>query len=48
MGAITRYFFYHYKAAVNEGGVEALFDKSHRQPTHKNRVESAIEEAGGG
>ena len=37
--------FYRYKAAVDEGGVEALFNKSRRQPNHKNRVESTIEDA---
>jgi transposase InsO family protein len=42
---LSRDTFYRYKAAVDEGGVEALFDKSRRQPNHKNRVESAIEEA---
>jgi transposase InsO family protein len=42
---LSRDTFYRYKAAVDEGGVEALFDKSRRQPNHKNRVESAIEDA---
>ena len=42
---LSRDTFYRYKAAVDEGGVEALFDKSRRQPNLKNRVESAIEEA---
>jgi len=42
---LSRDTFYRYKAAVDEGGVEALFDKSRRQPNHKNRVESAIEAA---
>ena len=42
---LSRDTFYRYKAAVEEGGVEALFDKSRRQPNHKNRVESAIEDA---
>jgi transposase InsO family protein len=42
---LSRDTFYRYKAAVDEGGVEALFDKSRRQPNHKNRVESTIEEA---
>ena len=42
---LSRDTFYRYKSAVDEGGVEALFDKSRRQPNHKNRVESSIEEA---
>jgi len=42
---LSRDTFYRYKSAVEEGGVEALFDKSRRQPNHKNRVESNIEEA---
>ena len=42
---LSRDTFYRYKAAVDEGGVEALFDKSRRQPNHKNRVESAVEAA---
>ena len=42
---LSRDTFYRYKAAVDEGGVEALFDKTRRQPNHKNRVESAIEDA---
>lgn len=43
---LSRDTFYRYKAAaVDEGGVEALFDKSRRQPNHKNRIESAIEDA---
>ena len=42
---LSRDTFYRYKAAVDEGGVEALFDKSRRQPNHKNRVESSIESA---
>ena len=42
---LSRDTFYRYKSAVDEGGVEAPFDKSRRQPNHKNRVESSIEEA---
>ena len=42
---LSRDTFYRYKSAVDEGGVEALFDKSRRQRNHKNRVESSIEEA---
>lgn len=42
---LSRDTFYRYKAAVNEGGVDALFDKTRRKPNHKNRVENSIEEA---
>jgi transposase InsO family protein len=41
----SRETFYRYKHAVDEGGVEALFDKSRRQPNVKNRVDEAIETA---
>lgn len=40
---LSRDTFYRYKSAVDEGGVEALFDKSRRQPNLKNRVEDAVE-----
>jgi len=36
---LSRYRFYRYKAAVESGGIEALFDKSRRQPNLKNRVD---------
>mgnify|MGYP001017982149 CR=1 FL=1 len=42
---MSRDTFYRYKAAVDEGGIEALVDKSRRKPNHKNRVEEAIEQA---
>src|SRR5262245_34196850 len=42
---LSRETFYRYKHAVIEGGVEALFDKSRRQPNLKNRVDEAIERA---
>lgn len=42
---LSRDTFYRYKSAVEEGGVEALFDKTRRKPNLKNRVEDAIEEA---
>ncbi len=35
--------FYRYKAAVEEGGIENLLDKSRRQPNLKNRVDERIE-----
>jgi transposase InsO family protein len=34
-----------YKAAVEEGGMEALFDQNRRKPNVKNRVEETIEQA---
>lgn len=39
----SRDTFYRYKSAVEEGGVEALFDKSRRQPNVKNRVDDATQ-----
>ncbi len=42
---LSRDTFYRYQSAVDEGGVEALFDKSRRRPNYKNRVEESIEEA---
>ena len=41
----SRDTFYRYQAAKDEGGVEALFDKSRRKPNLKNRVDPAIEAA---
>ena len=41
----SRETFYRYQEAVNEGGVEALFEKSRRKPNLKNRVDEAIESA---
>jgi transposase InsO family protein len=41
----SRDTFYRYKSAVEEGGVEALFDKSRRQPNLKNRVDESTEQA---
>lgn len=40
---LSRDTFYRYKSAVEDGGVDALFDKSRRQPNLKNRVEDAVE-----
>ncbi|MFQ5470032.1 MAG: IS481 family transposase [Gammaproteobacteria bacterium] len=37
--------FYRYKSAVEEGGVEALFEISRRKPNPKNRVDEKIEQA---
>lgn len=40
---LSRDTFYRYKTALESGGVEALFDKSRRQPNFKNRVDESIE-----
>lgn len=45
MMGVSRDTFYRYKEAVNDGGVEALLDRNRRVPNHKNRVETAVEEA---
>ena len=42
---LSRDAFYRYKAAVEDGGVDALFDKSRRKPNLKNRVDEQVEEA---
>ena len=42
---LSRDTFYRYKAAAEDGGVEALFDRSRRVPNYKNRVEEATEKA---
>lgn len=41
----SRDTFYRYKSAVDEGGIESLFDKSRRQPNLKNRTDDATESA---
>ena len=41
----SRDTFYRYQNAVEEGGVEALINKSRRGPNRKNRVDPVIEEA---
>jgi transposase len=41
----SRETFYRYKRAVEVGGVEALIEKSKRQPNAKNRVDEAVENA---
>lgn len=41
----SRDTFYRYKSAVDEGGVESLFDKSRRQPNLKNRTDEMTEKA---
>lgn len=42
---LSRDTFYRYKAAVEEGGLAALIDKSRRKPNLKNRVDSETEKA---
>lgn len=42
---LSRDTFYRYKAAVESGGVENLFDKSRRQPNLKNRVDERTEQS---
>ena len=43
MMGLSRDTFYRYKAAADEGGVEALLDRNKRRPNLKNRVAPAIE-----
>ena len=40
---LSRDTFYRYKSAVEEGGVDALFEVSRRKPNPKNRVDEKIE-----
>lgn len=42
---LSRDTFYRYKTAVEDGGVEALFEKTRRKPNPKNRVDEATEAA---
>ncbi len=42
---LSRDTFYRYRAAVDENGVEALFEKNRRKPNYKNRIDSSIETA---
>jgi transposase len=41
----SRDTFYRYQNAVEDGGVEALINKSRRGPNRKNRVEPQVEDA---
>jgi len=41
----SRDTFYRYKAAVDEGGVDALLEKTRKKPNLRNRVDPAVEEA---
>lgn len=40
----SRDTFYRYKGAVEEGGLEALIDKSRRNPNIRNRVDRCVED----
>jgi transposase InsO family protein len=42
---LSRDTFYRYQSAVEEGGIEALFDQSRRKPNLKNRVDESVEGA---
>lgn len=42
---LSRDTFYRYKAAVDEGGVDALLEKDRRGPNLKNRVDEGTESA---
>lgn len=42
---LSRDTFYRYKSAVEEGGVEALFEQTRRKPNKKNRVDEQTEAA---
>jgi transposase InsO family protein len=45
MMGVSRDTFYRYKAAWEDGGLEALLDRNRRGPNPKNRVEPQIEQA---
>jgi len=40
---LSRDTFYRYKSAVEDGGIDALFDQSRRKPNLKNRVDETTE-----
>ncbi|MCB6185152.1 IS481 family transposase [Leeia sp. TBRC 13508] len=42
---VSRDTFYRYRELVDDGGVDALIEKSRRSPNLKNRVEAAVEQA---
>ncbi len=42
---LSRDTFYRYKSAVEDGGVDALFEVSRRKPNPKNRVDEKTEQA---
>jgi len=39
MMGVSRDTFYRYQSTLDEGGVEALLEKTRRKPNRKNRVE---------
>ena len=41
---MSRDTFYRYKSAVDDGGVEALFERTRRKPNLANRVDQAVED----
>ena len=41
---VSRDTFYRYRAARDEGGIEALIDKTRRKPNPKNRVDQQVED----
>ena len=43
MMGLSRDKFYRYQSAVEEGGIDALFDQSRRKPNLKNRIDEATE-----
>ncbi len=45
MMGVSRDTFYRYRSARDDGGIEALLEKSRSKPNPKNRVEPQIEEA---
>ena len=42
---MSRDTFYRYKSAVDDGGVDALFERTRRKPNLANRVDQATEDA---
>jgi transposase InsO family protein len=42
---MSRDTFYRYRSAVEDGGVDALFDQNRRKPNIKNRVDARVEKA---
>ena len=42
---LSRDTFYRYKSAVDDGGVDALFDRTRRKPNLRNRVDEVVEAA---
>jgi len=42
---MSRDTFYRYKSAVEDGGVEALFERTRRKPNLANRVDQTTEDA---